>query len=703
MAAVANVAINVDSRGASQKLREVANRSKEVEKAVNKKNKSLNKSQREFQKQGKAAGTASYNIQRFGVALRSTLAPLVAATAAIGFLNRALSITAEREADAGLLASGLRKIGAAAGDLEKFQKIASDIGEQTLFDQEDFTQGFALLTSFRGIGQDSFERVSRAAADMAATTKQDVNSSLLQMAKALENPVQGLSAMSRSGTTFTEQQKNVVKALVATNRTLEAQNFILSVVEGQYEGNALAAAQGLAAAQDTLSESFRDFNEVVGKIMLDPAIAATNLMTDAVKFLTSELTQTKEAFDILLPRLGRLFYFLTPLEGLFRNLSGTIEQFKDALVGTIPGLGGAITMLRALKQLRDGIIGSGGDDISVDLNPEQGADLDMKAIRRQAFQADLIKRFGNFKTPKTGSAGGKAVDRTQQRLDAGAAIEQQLLREMELRRATTDLDRELLQINYQLQDTLANINANADESQKLRIKNLAALNAEAERMQVVQESFSKFFRQSQEQTAAFAQAQSQFSTFFKQETQQVDILNDALKGTGQILGNTLMNVFDGLINKSTDFNEVLSQTLAQIGSMLMNAGLGMLSGQQGFGFLKFLGFGARAGGGPVSANQPYLVGERGPELFVPGASGGITNNHEMNSMMSRQRGIAPALNFSFETTNIGGTEYVSREQLEAAMAATRRQAASDGAQRGMNMTLDKMQQSPATRRRIGIS
>ena len=699
MAAVANVAINVDSRGASQKLREVANRSKEVEKAVNKKNKSLNKSQREFRKQGKAAGTASYNIQRFGVALRSTLAPLVAATAAIGFLNRALSITAQRQADAELLASGLRKIGAAAGDLEKFQKIASDIGEQTLFNQEDFTQGFALLTSFRGIGQDSFERVSRAAADMAATTKQDVNSSLLQMAKALENPVQGLSAMSRSGTTFTEEQKNVVKALVATNRTLEAQNFILSVVEDQYKGNAQAAAQGLAGAQDTLSESFRDFSEVVGKIMLDPAIAATNLMTDAVKFLTSELTQTKEAFDILLPRLGRLFSFLTPLEGLFRNLSGTIDQFKNALVGTIPGLGGAITMLRALKQLRDGIIGSGGDDISVDLNPGQGADLDMDAIRRQAFQADLIKRFGDFKMPSPARAG---ADRTQQRLDAGAAIEQQLLRQIELRRAATDLDRELLEINYQLQDTIANINKNADQSQKLRIKNLAQLNAEAAKMQVVQESFTEFFRQSQEQTAAFAQAQSEFSQFFKQETEQVDILNDALKGTGQILGNTLMNVFDGLINKSTDFNDVLRQTLAQIGSLLMNIGLNSLAGSDGVGILSSLGFG-RAGGGPVSAKQPYLVGERGPELFVPSASGGITSNHDMRSMMSRQRSTAPAMNFTFETTNIGGQEFVSREQLETAMAMTRRQAASDGAKRGMNMTLDKMQQSPATRRRVGIN
>jgi hypothetical protein len=57
---------------------------------------------------------------------------------------------------------------------------------------------------------------------------------------------------------------------------------------------------------------------------------------------------------------------------------------------------------------------------------------------------------------------------------------------------------------------------------------------------------------------------------------------------------------------------------------------------------------------------------------------------------------------SFETTNIGGVEYVSRDQLEAAMATTRRQAASDGAKRGMSMTLDRIQQSPQTRNRLGL-
>ena len=100
-----------------------------------------------------------------------------------------------------------------------------------------------------------------------------------------------------------------------------------------------------------------------------------------------------------------------------------------------------------------------------------------------------------------------------------------------------------------------------------------------------------------------------------------------------------------------------------------------------------------------------MVGERGPELFVPGQGGGIMRNEDMRRMMgnSPAGNAGMSMNFTFETTSIGGTEYVSREQLESAMATTRRQAASDGAKRGMNMTLDRMQNSPRTRARVGIS
>lgn len=104
------------------------------------------------------------------------------------------------------------------------------------------------------------------------------------------------------------------------------------------------------------------------------------------------------------------------------------------------------------------------------------------------------------------------------------------------------------------------------------------------------------------------------------------------------------------------------------------------------------------------AMQMGLMGEAGPEAIMPlqrGADGALGVRAAMggNGMGGSS---SPVLNMSFETSTINGVEYVSRDQLEAAMAQTRRQASSDGAKRGMAMTLDKIQQSPQTRRRIGM-
>ena len=116
-------------------------------------------------------------------------------------------------------------------------------------------------------------------------------------------------------------------------------------------------------------------------------------------------------------------------------------------------------------------------------------------------------------------------------------------------------------------------------------------------------------------------------------------------------------------------------------------------------------FPMRAMGGPVTSQQPYIVGERGPELFVPGTGGSVVNNNDLRSAMGTapgSNGGAPVLNMSFQSTSINGVEYVSRDQLEQAMSQTRRDASRDGAKRGMTMTLDKLQQSPSTRSRVGM-
>jgi hypothetical protein len=56
------------------------------------------------------------------------------------------------------------------------------------------------------------------------------------------------------------------------------------------------------------------------------------------------------------------------------------------------------------------------------------------------------------------------------------------------------------------------------------------------------------------------------------------------------------------------------------------AGGGELKGLGTYDLLTQAGIAGRASGGPVMGGMPYIVGERGPELFTPGTSGSITPN-----------------------------------------------------------------------------
>jgi tape measure domain-containing protein len=145
-----------------------------------------------------------------------------------------------------------------------------------------------------------------------------------------------------------------------------------------------------------------------------------------------------------------------------------------------------------------------------------------------------------------------------------------------------------------------------------------------------------------------------------------------------------------------------SNVLGGIGSVLMGAG-GAIGG-----FGKIFGF---ADGGMVSGPTLGMVGEgKYNEAIVPlpnGRSIPVQFNQEssLRSAMgsdNSNNSVSPVLSMSFETTRFGNTDYVSRDQLEAAMMQTRAEATKAGARRGMTMTLDKLQQSPSTRSRVGL-
>jgi tape measure domain-containing protein len=104
-------------------------------------------------------------------------------------------------------------------------------------------------------------------------------------------------------------------------------------------------------------------------------------------------------------------------------------------------------------------------------------------------------------------------------------------------------------------------------------------------------------------------------------------IQDTINQVGQTTGDVLQQ----LIFSTDSWADSLTNALNALAKVLFQAGLGLLAGDDGKGFFSFLtgGLGRRAAGGPVTSGSPYIVGERGPELFVPGRSGTIVPNNKL--------------------------------------------------------------------------
>ena len=111
-------------------------------------------------------------------------------------------------------------------------------------------------------------------------------------------------------------------------------------------------------------------------------------------------------------------------------------------------------------------------------------------------------------------------------------------------------------------------------------------------------------------------AQEAFANFLRSVANM--LADTAKKMIAQYIAIGIARMFAGLpamsSGQSIDISSVDASTVGSLG------GLGA-DGLPNIGF--------RANGGAVSAGSPYIVGERGPELFIPGAQGNIVPNNAM--------------------------------------------------------------------------
>lgn len=213
----------------------------------------------------------------------------VAAGAAVAFGVSAVKSFMESENAAAQLNATLKSTGGVAGVTAKqADDLASSLQKVTKFSDETILGGENLLLTFTKIGKDIFPQATEVMLDMSQALGQDVKSSAIQLGKALQDPILGVTALRRVGVNFSSAQQDVIKKLVETGRAGEAQAMILKELQTEFGGSARAAGETFAGKLEILKNQFDDVKESIGKTLVE---ALTPLMKQLSDFVASDQFQ----------------------------------------------------------------------------------------------------------------------------------------------------------------------------------------------------------------------------------------------------------------------------------------------------------------------------------------------------------------------------------------------------------------------------
>jgi hypothetical protein len=188
----------------------------------------------------------------------------LAIAAGVGLtLRKFVDATSTAQSAQAQLGAALRSTGYAAGQsIQALNEHAAALQAVTTFGDEAINSAQGLLLTFTQIKGDVFPKATEAVLNVAQAMGTDLKSAALQVGKALNDPVAGVNALARSGIQFTAQQKDQIKTLVESGKTVQAQAIILKELEAQFGGSAAAARNTLGGALKSLNNAFGDLFEV---------------------------------------------------------------------------------------------------------------------------------------------------------------------------------------------------------------------------------------------------------------------------------------------------------------------------------------------------------------------------------------------------------------------------------------------------------
>jgi cell wall-associated NlpC family hydrolase len=217
-------------------------------------------------------------------------------------------------------------------------ELAASLLKKTGVDDEVIKSGENLLLTFTNVrnvageNNDVFDQATRLSLDLSVAMGRDLNESVLQVGKALQDPIRGVTALRRVGVAFTEAQRVQIKHLVETNHTLDAQKIILQELQKEFGGSAEAAGKTLPGQINILRETVRNLE---GDLLRGTLPAIEKL----VHSLTGWLSQTRNQ------------------QRLQRDANQAIQAASDIIETMVPIVQGAVDAVGGLKNMMELLIG----------------------------------------------------------------------------------------------------------------------------------------------------------------------------------------------------------------------------------------------------------------------------------------------------------------------------------------------------------
>lgn len=277
--------------------------------------------------------------------------------------------------------TAVKSTGGAAGyTADELKRLAEGYQEAFAFDADDImNQVTTPLLTFTNITGEAFRGAQEAVMNMTRALGDDgggLQGVAMQVGKALQDPITGITALRRAGVSFSEDQQAVIKSLVETGDLASAQKMILEELGKEFGGQAASYANSYAGSLEAMKIQFEDMMESIGQDLLPILVK----FADAIKTIVGwfgNLGGVTRALVVALPLLTAAWYRLMTTQAAAAVATGTLTTSlaaaKAAVTGFLTSMGpvGWVLMAATAAVAGYAIATGGAADESKKLNEAQ--------------------------------------------------------------------------------------------------------------------------------------------------------------------------------------------------------------------------------------------------------------------------------------------------------------------------------------------